>query len=215
MNPRLLPVLTLVVGLGGGAALALWLRGPAEPVPPGEAVAGRPIEVPLAAPPENPERLPRTPPEGLLPPEAKTHPEYFQDLEGEPPSDDAPEALPAEIDYARLEKLSAESDVPHRTLGAWDESPEDPTPGQRRSFVVVVEPGLGDAELEALARDLHRQHADARILTVRIFDSEKGARRAGWVDGGALAHQHLVAQVHRNEALGLDVIRIRGRRIEP
>jgi hypothetical protein len=80
---------------------------------------------------------------------------------------------------------------------------------------MVVEPDVPDAELEALARDLRAQHGDARILSVRIYDSEEGARRASWVDGGELAHQHLVAEVNVNEALGLDAIRIRGRRIDP
>jgi hypothetical protein len=81
--------------------------------------------------------------------------------------------------------------------------------------VLVVDPAISDAELETLARDLRDQHRDAGILSVRIFDSEKGARRARWVDGGELAHRRLVARVSVNEALGLDLIRVRGRRIEP
>jgi hypothetical protein len=150
----------------------------------------------------------------MLPPEAESHPQYFEDLEGKAPPG-APEALPAEVEYRRLEKLVAQSEVPHRTLGAWDEAPDSPVPGSRRAFVMVVEPSLSDAELEALARDLRAQHGDARILNVRIYDSERGARRAGWVDGGALAHEHLVAEVNINQGLGLDAIRVRGRRVDP
>jgi len=215
MDRRFLPLATLVAGLALGAGVALWLGTP-EPAPePKPVPSGAELELALDAPEENPEGLPRTPPEGLLPPEAESHPEYFEDLEGDSSEAAAPESMPAEVDYPRLEKLAAASDVPHEMVGAWDEAPESSTPGQRRAFVVVVEPGMGDAELEALARDLRAQHRDARILNVRIYDSEKGARRAGWVDGGALAHQHLVAQVSVNEGLGLDVIRVRGRRVEP
>jgi len=213
MDRRFLPLATLVVGLAIGAGVALWLA-PSEPAstpPP----AAADLEVALVPAEDNPEGLPHTPPEGLLPPEAETHPEYFEDLEGRAPEDVAPESMPAEIEFARLEKLSAESDVPHEMVGAWDEAPESSTPGQRRAFVVVVKPDIGDAALEALARDLRDQNRDARVLNVRIFDSEEGARRAAWVDGGALAYRHLVAQVNVNEGLGLDVIRVRGRRIEP
>jgi hypothetical protein len=214
MGSRLVPVLTLVVGLALGAIVARWWGAPDDP---GAKQAGAPVdlEVALEEPAENPDGLPRFPPEGMLPPEAETHPQYFAEEAEEEGADREPEALSPEIDFQQLEKLSFQSEVPHQTVGAWDESPESDSPGQRRAFVVVVEPQISDAELEALARDLRDQHRDARILNVRIYDSEKGARRAGWVDGGELAHRHLVAQVSINEGLGLDVIRVRGRRIEP
>jgi len=213
MDRRFLPLATLAAGLAIGGALALWLAAPEPPsAPPPGAVD---MEVALEPPADNPEGLPRVPPPGLLPPEAETHPEYFQDLEGEAPEDATPESMPAVVEFARLDKLAARSDIPHQTVGAWDEAPESSTPGERRAFVVVVDPAIGDGALETLARDLRDQNRDARVLNVRIFDSEDGARRASWVDGGELAHRHLVAQVNVNEGLGLDVIRVRGRRIEP
>jgi hypothetical protein len=214
MDRRLIPVATLVVGLAAGGLLALWLRGEPAVEPVVEPAPGSKLAVPLEEPPANPEGLPKYPPEGMLPPEAETHPRYFQDLEGEAP-EPTPESLPAEVEYQRLDKLVAESEIPHRTIGAWDEAPESTVPGSRRAFVMVVDPSLSDADLEALARDLRAQHGDARILNVRIFDSEQGARRARWVDGGALAHEHLVAEVNINQALHLDAIRIRGRRVDP
>lgn len=215
MHSRLLPIWTLAIALaaGGIAGVALVLLMRPEPTPEPTA-PGAALAVALEEPEPNPQRLPRIPPRDLLPAEAASHPEYFDLSEGEVEGD-APESLPARIDYARLEKIAAESPIPHRTVGAWDEAPGSASPGARRALVVVVDPTISDADLEALARDLRAQHTDARILNVRIFDSEDGARRAGWVDGGALAHEHLVAQVSIHSALGLDAIRVRGRRIEP
>ena len=211
MDRRRIPLLTLVLGVAIGVGIALVaMRSPDPPSQPD--AAGARVDIALEDPPEGTGDLPRLPPEGLLPPEAETHPEYFQE---EPAPEDPPQALPAEIDYPRLEKLAVESEVPHRSLGAWDEAPDSSTPGARRAFIMVVDPQISDPALEALARDLRDQHRDARNLNVRIFDSEEGARRARWVDGGALAHRHLVAQVTRNEGMGVDTIRIRGRLIEP
>jgi hypothetical protein len=216
MGSRLLPWSTLAIGLALGAAVAYWVRSTPASAPASDSSApgSARLAVALEEPGENPEHLPRIPPADVLPPEAATHPEYF-----EHPADQgeqgAPESLPARIEYARLDKIVAKSDIPHRTVGAWDEAPDRADPGARRALVVVVEPSISDDALEALARDLRAQHTDARILNVRIFDSEDGARRASWVDGGQFAHEHLVGQVSINSALGLDVIRVRGRRVEP
>ncbi|MGH0037976.1 MAG: hypothetical protein ACQGVK_23340 [Myxococcota bacterium] len=215
MDRRIVPLAALALGLGIGAGVALWLRPEAEIVPVVVPHTGARVDIELEEPAPNPGNLPRVPPSDLLPPEAETHPEYFAGEDAEPAGEQEPESLPAEVDYAVLDKLSVESEVPHQTVGAWDEAPDSAAPGLRRAFVVVVEPSISDANLEALARDLRAQHGDARILSVRIYDSEKGARRAGWVDGGALAHRHLVAQVSINQAQGLDLIRVRGRKIEP
>ena len=148
-----------------------------------------------------------------------------------PPADDAiptgvvrPEpALPSDpnglepldrIEFPRMEKLIGAplSAEPHEVVGAWDGEDDSPLPGRRRSFVLVVDPGISDAQLEALARDARAAQRDASLLDVRIFDDEAASRRPRMLRAGG---EHLVAEVKRNDAVGLDLIRVRGRRIEP
>jgi len=203
--------LALAVGLAGG----WWLRGGGGDEPPAQA-AGRVAASPAA--PAGDERPPPgadLPPADALPPEAERYPEYFEDLEGEEP--EAPRELPSLVEYPRLEKLAGErlSEVPHRVLGAWDEAQDSPSVGNRRAFVMVVEPDIPDAALERLARDVRDRHRDAVILDVRIYDSERAAIQPQALDGGALAFRHLVARVQKNDRVPLDVIRVRGERVEP
>jgi hypothetical protein len=116
--------------------------------------------------------------------------------------------------YAKLvaRPLSRE---PHQVLGAWDEDEAAASPGQRRAFVLAVSPGQSDASLESLARDVRAQNLDALLLDVRVYDDAGAAIGPKLVDSGRSARQHLVAEIQRNPAAGLDVIRVRGRALEP
>lgn len=116
--------------------------------------------------------------------------------------------------YAKLvaAPLSRE---PHQVLGAWDEDKESSSPGQRRAFVLAVSPSQSDASLEALARDVRARNRDALILDVRVYDDAAAATGPRVADAGRRARAHLVAEIQRNEGAGLDVIRVRGRALEP
>ena len=133
------------------------------------------------------------------------------------PSLPATSAMPQRADLPMLAKLAAEpqSAEPHRLLGAWDEDAESAVPGQRRAFVVLVDPQVDDASLERLARDLRERNRDAAILDVRIYDDESAALEARALDGGRRARLHLVGEVKTNPALALDVLRVRGRSLAP
>jgi hypothetical protein len=104
---------------------------------------------------------------------------------------------------------------PHQVLGAWDEDEQSAAPGQRRAFVLVVSPGQSDSSLETLARDVRGMNLDALLLDVRIYDDAGAAIGPRVADSGAAARQHVVAEVQRNPAAGLDVMRVRGRVVEP
>ncbi len=107
------------------------------------------------------------------------------------------------------------SPEPHRVLGAWDEDAQSSRAGQRRAFVLAVSPSQSDESLEALARDVRARNRDARILDVRIYDDADAALGPRVIDSGRRARAHLVAEIQRNEAAGLDVIRVRGRALQP
>jgi hypothetical protein len=206
--------LVLILGIALGAG-AMWLTGRRGEPP---AIVPTPVSMARSEAPYDPAaegaRGERPPPPDALPPEAEKYPQYFEDLEGKPGEE--PETFPAVVEYPRLEKLASKpvSPVPHRVLGAWDEDHASSKPGQRRAFVMLVEPGISDAQLEALARDVRLQNADAVILDVRVYDSERAATQSRTIDGGALAFQHLVAEVKKNDRIPLDVIRVRGKRID-
>jgi len=207
--------LTLILGIALGAG-GMWLARSGDEEP---AVVPTPVSLARSESPPvdltfDETGLERIPPPNALPPEAKEYPQYFEDLEGK--AADEPATLPPTVEYPRLEKFTRQpmSPVPHRLLGAWDEDHASSSPGTRRAFVVVVEPGVSDAQLEALARDIRLQQAGAVILDVRIYDSERAAVQSRAIDGGALAFQHLVAEVKKNDRIPLDLIRVRGRRID-
>ncbi|MCG8435144.1 MAG: hypothetical protein MJA83_14045 [Gammaproteobacteria bacterium] len=215
MSKQVSLALVLALGIAIGGGLAWWLRPNPEPAPVPVAVstyAERMEETPDVAAWEA--GLERVPPPDALPPEAESHPEYFQDLEGK--QEDLPQEVPPLVEYPRAEKLTPDplSPVAHQVLGAWDEAEDDPQPGKRRSFVLVVEPGISDSELEALARDVRSRNLEATILDVKIYDSEQAAIQPKGLDGGARAHRHLVARVSRNQAVPVDRIQVRGRPLD-
>ena len=117
----------------------------------------------------------------------------------------------------RFEKLVAKplSSEPHQVLAAWDEDEASSTPGERRAFVLAVSPSLSDDALAALARDVRAGNRDARLLDVRIYDDADAATGPRIADSGHNARAHLVAEVQRNEAAGLDLIRVRGKSLDP
>lgn len=212
-------VLAAVAGaLAAGIAIGLVLGRGAAPDPSDEdapriqvvSKARRALAEPLAEPPED-APLPEP---SALPPEAETHPEAFRDLEGE--GEEELETIPPTVQYPVQEKLVQEplSPVRHEVVGAWDEDRESDVPGRRRAFVLVVPPEASDAEIETLARDVRARNRGASILDVRIYDDARATLQSRALDGGRLAFQHLVGEVKRNEALDLDVIRVRGRKIE-
>jgi hypothetical protein len=129
----------------------------------------------------------------------------------------APRVMPQRAELPLAAKLAREpqSAEPHRLLGAWDEDGESPHPGARRAFIVLVDPGVDDATLERLARDIRARNRDAAILDVRIYDDERAALEARALDGGRSARLHLVGEVKANQALALDVMRVRGRSLTP
>ncbi len=160
----------------------------AEPAPPAESLPTPPPEPAVAAEPE-PETEVETPPVGTK--HASEYPVY--------------------------EKLVAQplSREPHQVLGAWDEDAEGTSPGDRRAFVLVVSPSQSDASLETLARDVRGVNLDALLLDVRVYDDAAAATGPRVADSGENARLHLVAEIQRNPAAGLDVIRVRGRAVEP
>jgi hypothetical protein len=142
-----------------------------------------------------------------------------------PPAEPAPAAEPEtpavraayKVEFPVYAKLVAAplSREPHQVLGAWDEDQESSSPGQRRAFVLAVSASQSDASLEALARDVRAQNRDALILDVRIYDDPAAASGPRVIDSGQRARAHLVAEIQRNEGAGIDVIRVRGRALEP
>ncbi len=220
MDQRVVIGVALVVGIGLGVAGARLLGGgEAEPEgwKPPEAVSQvKPIPAPEAPDVSWQQAAKDLPPQGSLPPEAEKYPQYFEDLGGEPTEEEEPTAIPTRIEYPMAEKLlppEPVSEVPHEVVGAWDEARDSPEPGRRRAFVVVVKPDASDAEIEALARDI-RASQDSPMLDVRIYDSAKAARDTGMLDGGAARYEHLVGEIKVNQAVPIDLIRVRGRRID-
>lgn len=196
-----------VVGalLAGSAALWLARDGRGEPPEPAPTPASSPGEISHEGPAPAPEGA-RTRIEGeqpVAPGEAEEEP-----VEAQP--------APTEVHYSIAEKYKGErlSDVPHRLLGAWDDAPDQGTPGRHRSFVLVVDPGTTDRQLEQLARDIRRLNQDADRLDVRIYDRAEAATGTG-SSAGAGRYADQVAEVKRHRGLGVDVIRVRGRIVEP
>ncbi len=195
-----------VLGLGLGLAVALgavWLvRALSAEPPPVRAVSALPE---LATPPRSSETVVEPAPVPPTPDDAD-----------EPPSGPPP-MMPQRAELPVLEKLAPgpQSSEPHRLLGAWDEDRESASPGQRRAFIVLVDPGADDASVERLARDIRERNRDAAILDVRIYDDESAALEARALDGGRRARLHLVGEVKTNQALALDVVRVRGRTLTP
>ena len=105
------------------------------------------------------------------------------------------------------------SEVPHRVVRAWGLGPRSRSPGMVSAYV-VVDPGIEDAALEKLARDIREYHRSESALLVRILDDERAATYDRHSDGGELIVRSLVGRVQHSEKLGLDEIELRGRRLE-
>jgi hypothetical protein len=133
------------------------------------------------------------------------------------PAPAPPSGSAARLELPVFDKLVAAplSREPHQVLGAWDEDRDSARPGDRRAFVLAVSPSQSDSSLEALARDIRAQNLDAKILEVRIYDDAAAAIAPRLLDSGQAARAHLVAEVQRNPAAGLDVVRVRGRELPP
>src|SRR5262245_34031734 len=184
-------------------ASALWARWSAPPPPNIGVVSTYQRPEAAAAPPEPAPPAPEPPPSRVAP-------------EPEPAPAPPPSAAPR-LELPVFDKLVAAplSAEPHQVLGAWDEDRDGARPGDRRAFVLAVSPGQSDASLEALARDVRARNLDAKILEVRIYDDAAAAVGPRIVDSGFTARAHLVAEVQRNPAAGLDVLRVRGRELAP
>jgi hypothetical protein len=197
--------LILAAGVAIGVLASRWNAERAASAPPAPTPAER---APHRA---APEAVP-APPADALPPEAKEFPEEFADLKGE----EEPEADAGSLELPVLEKLVREplSEVRHQVIGAWDDARESDEPGRNRAFMLVVAPDATDQEIETLGRDVLARHGDAGILDVRIYDDEDATKGPRAADGGQLAFSHLVGQVLRNEPLGIETIRVRGRLVE-
>ena len=163
---------------------------------------------------QRPEAAAAPPPALAAPTRAEPAPSDVPDPEPAPapPSGAAPRLELPVFDKLVAAPLSRE---PHQVLGAWDEDREGARPGDRRAFVLAVSPSQSDASLEALARDIRGQNLDAKILEVRIYDDAAAAVAPRLLDSGQAARAHLVAEVQRNPAANLDVVRVRGRDLPP
>lgn len=198
---------TLVAfGLGALAAsiLALWLRS--EPAPPQS--AAQQAEIPPDA------AVPRTAEEWakLVAPQ-----QALESAPEAPAEAGPPPAIPSHAQIRVQAKLVPKplSSVSHEVVGAWDEAPDSPDPGKHRAFVVIVKPGISDAELENLARDVRDQNREAEVLDVRIFDDKAASLQGHLADGGQAAFTHQIGSINRNDRIGIDVIRLRGKIVSP
>ena len=102
------------------------------------------------------------------------------------------------------------SAVPYQQLRGWQAAE-----GRTLGLDLIVDPRLPTAALEQLARDALRQHAEAEVLAVNVYDSEEAATYDRHSDGGALAERHLVARARRHRALGVESIQVRGVEMQP
>jgi hypothetical protein len=118
-----------------------------------------------------------------------------------------------DLEHYAKRPLSA---VPHRVVRGWGASEENSQLGLVGAYV-VVDPGISDAQLTQLCRDIQKYHRDAKVLSVRILDSEEAATYDRHIDGGALGNRHVVASVKRDPTLGVKdgEIRVRDKLVTP
>jgi hypothetical protein len=198
----------------GGAAVAtvaaVWLTGSGDSAP----LAAVPAPTASAPAPRDPIAIPEEHMPELL---EKLGDLERKELEQRPPEDVKPEPPPTQVYFPVDEQLAGEklSEVPYQTLGAWDDEEAPGTVGAHRALVLLVDPGISDADLEGLARDVYRAHQDADRLDVRIYDRQDAAEDPRLMDAGRYAASHQLAQITRHRGLGVDVIRVRGRVVEP
>ncbi len=197
MRPRSLAALLTACAAVGSLT---WLARPTpapDPVPP--AALGRAVE-------SSPEAQPAT--VGGSPQSESPHAEATAPPPG--PAPPAPDASPA----AGADPPALLSSVRHRVLRSWGAAAGS-GPSGPRELHLVVEPSLGTRELEQLLRDAFAQHAEADVLTVRIYDSEAAVTYDRHSDGGALAERHLIASLSRHRRLGVESLRVRGVELDP
>ena len=211
---RARPLLQVAAGLLAATALAWWLwphgqellRG-ANPVSERAASESLPADAPAptaAIQGESPAEP--SPPAGV----AASNDPGETTAEAHPDAEHAPAETADLLQYARR-PMSA---VPHRVVRAWGAG-KDPSQLGLVGAYVIVEPGIGDAQLIQLCRDIQRYHGDAKALSVRILDSEEAASYDLHTDGGAFKQQHQVAAVTRDAKLGVDAIYLRGELVKP
>jgi len=210
----LIPALLLLAMLAAGV---WWLRpGP----PPRRAPTPSAAEpaAPLAAPPASPGR---PAPPAAVPRQAARSPGRSAAPAGAPESveepsghaahgDEEPEDPSGDLALYDRRPMSA---VPHVVVRGWGAGGSSRHPGYVGAHV-VVDPEIGDEELEQLARNICEYHRSAYSISAHIYDSEEAATYDRHRDGGALAQQHEVARVSRNDRLETDVIEVRGRQLQ-
>lgn len=189
--------------------VAWWLWPEGAPPPPG----GAPVaEEPRAT---APARLAASvAPARPRPPEEA--PTAYSDDRGDQPERDEPVGgegdEPEFFEYSDVEFYAERppmSRVPHTVVRGWGARGGGRVPGVVGVYVVVA-PGISDEDLERLALDISDFHHDASALSVRILDSDRAATYDHHIDGGALAAEHLVATLNRNDQLGTDRLEVRG-----
>jgi len=190
---------SLGLGISAFAAFGgwLWLRELGTAIPPAPESPRADAPTPSLQAPE---------PRAALPPDAT--PATQPELRG------APARNPASSGDLDVYAQRPMSSVAHQVARAWGLT-DDP---QQLGFVgafVVVKPGISNAELAKLCRDIEAYHRNARALGVRVFDSEDAASYDRSSDGGAFAAQHLVARVGRDASLGVDTCVVRGEPVKP
>jgi hypothetical protein len=126
------------------------------------------------------------------------------------PPENAPADPTGDLAYYAFYPLS---DVPHRVVRGWGVGPRSRLPGVVGATVVVA-PGIDRASLTSLARDIREYHRSAEIVAVRVLDSLEAATYDRHADGGALLAESVVATIHRNDDLGIEVVEVRGEAIE-
>jgi hypothetical protein len=188
------------VGLGICAFAALgwwlWLRAPGSPVRPASESMRAGSPTPSAPPPE---------PWSAPPLRAKT---------AKQPELQGPRVAPASSGDLGVYAERPMSAVPHQVARAWGLTGDPQQLGLVGAFV-VVKPGISNEELAKLCRDIQAYHRNAKVLGVRVFDSEEAANYDRSTDGGGLAAQHLVARVGRDASLGVDTCVVRGEVVKP
>ena len=180
------------------AALVIWLW----PLPPptSSQPSGPGPEIPRSAAPE---------PSAAAPAEPEAFAENQVPEASEAPEDTTPPNGDLLLYAAR--PLSA---VPHHVVRAWGASDDRSQLGLVGAYL-IVDPGISNAQLIKLCRDIQEYHRSANGLSVRILDSEAAATYDRQTDGGALESQHQVATVTRDAKLGVDAIYLRGELVKP
>lgn len=140
------------------------------------------------------------PPDDIAPPEI-----------GEPNAESAFADSTGDLELYRGQPMSS---VPHTVARGWGMG----SGSSRRGVigaVVIVDANMPPESLEKLVRDIRSYHLREDAVSVRVMDDAHAATYDRHQDGGALAQRHLVAQIIRNDAVGIDEIRIGDRILEP